>query len=1097
MRFLPSLTSLSMYLDFPTLMGGVAWFVLLGWLAYTLLRWKEPQAKWTGASWGTFISLFFLTFAASLLIGFRLISPNGLPIPNLPAEPGAAMMLFSAIPWTLAGGLLGPVGAAILGIFAGLLRGAYETYNLFTMLEMGFIAAWFSMSVRQRYRTHLYGILRQPLVAALLLIPARAIFYVLGAFFTLDAPAAARLDFALSNVGVSVLAFAGEMVVAGIVAQAASAFFPKLWGGKQPLQPSPIERSLETRFVFGTGAFIAIILLTLLIQDWQVAGQAARTMLEDRLSSTASAASDSVPFFLETGQSLAKQIASDPRLLESNGADLSALLGQRIQTVPYFDQVFLLESDADPAKRILISGYPADAVANFTISAEEEIGLQRAASGVPSQTYSLPPTAANPSARVSFLTLVPNPGGKNRLLIARTTLESNPLTQPLLNTLTSVNELRGSGMLLDENNRILYHSTAGQMLAVYSGSIQPGMQEVTASSGVRELVYYQPVRGHPWAVVLTIPAQEAQQLALEIALPLSVMILGLALVAMLFLRFGLRTVTGSLQTLAVEADRIAQGKLDHPLLVDGVDEIGQLRRAFEQMRASLQARLDELNRLLFVSQSASSSLDMQDALQPVMEGVLATGASCVRIVLEPGNLPESPAEMSKIFSLGQGGKKYAHLDEQVLEVAQMREKLVVPSLVHSRELPVNLSMENPGALLAVGLRHENRYYGVLWAAYDQPRPFSEADVRFVITVTGQAALAVSNAYLFLNVEASRRQLEAILNSTPDPVLVTDHRNRLLLANRAAIQAMGLNQERAAGQPTERVIQQRVLFDLLESSAEGQQSAELLLPDKRTYLATASTVKVEGRSAGRVCILRDVTYFKELDTMKSEFVATVSHDLRSPLTLMRGYATMLDMVGDLNEQQQGYVKKIISGVENMARLVNNLLDLGRIEVGVGLEVESVPVLDILERVTGPLQHQAASKNITLTVELPRDMPHAVQADGALLHQAVYNLVENAIKYTPDGGRVTVSAHSAADQLTFEISDSGIGILDEDMPRLFEKFYRGSQREARAQHGTGLGLAIVRSIAERHGGKVWVESKGGKGSTFHLQIPLAQPKVAPLS
>lgn len=1091
MRFLPSLTSLSIYLAAPTPIGVGAWLALAGLLVYTLFRWREAQFKWTAASWGILLGLFILTPLASLFIGFRLVSPGGLPLPNLPAEPGSSMMLLSAIPWTLAGGLLGPVGAAVLGAFAGLLRGAYETYNYFTLLEMAFVAAWFSMAVRQRYRTGLYAVLRQPLVAALILIPVHAIFYVVGAFFTLDTAAAARLDFALSNVGVSTLAFAGEMLVAGLVAQVAAMSFPKVWGGRQPLQPSPIERSLEARFVFGTGAFIAIILLTLLIQDWQVAGQAARTLLEDRMSSTASAAADSVPFFLETGQSLAAQIASDPRLLELSGAELSAFLGQRIQTLPYFDQVFLL----DPSTRTVLAGYPFDAAAGFMLSPEEEIGLQRAAGGVPSQTYSLPPSAADGAARVSFLALVQNPGGANLLLIARTKLESNPLTKSLLNTLGSVNDLNGSGVLLDENNRILYHSTAGQTLAPYTGPTEPGMQEITASSGVRQLVYYQPVLGHPWAVALTIPSQEAQQLALEIALPLSLMILGLALVALVFLRFGLRAVTGSLQTLAVEADRIAQGKLDHPLLVDGVDEIGQLRRAFEQMRASLQARLDELNRLLFVSQSAASSLEMQDALQPVLEGVLATGASCVRIVLEPGNLPETPAEMPSSYSLGATSKRYAHLDEQVLDAAQLREKIVIPALARSRELPVNLSMDNPGALLAVALRHESRYYGVLWAAYDQPRAFSESDVRFVITVAGQAALAVSNAYLFLNVEASRRQLEAILNSTPDPVLVTDHRNRLLLANRAAMQAMGLNREQTAGQPTERVVQQRVLFDLLESSVEGQQSAELLLPDKRTYLATASTVKVEGRSVGRVCILRDVTYFRELDTMKSEFVATVSHDLRSPLTLMRGYATMLDMVGDLNEQQQGYVRKIISGVENMARLVNNLLDLGRIEVGVGLEVENVSVLDILERVTGPLQHQAAAKNITLTVELPRDMPHAVQADGALLHQGVYNLVENAIKYTPDGGQVTVSAHSSADQLTFQIADSGIGISKEDMPRLFEKFYRSSQREARAQQGTGLGLAIVRSIAERHGGKVWVESEIGRGSTFYLQVPLVQPRSSP--
>jgi signal transduction histidine kinase len=202
--------------------------------------------------------------------------------------------------------------------------------------------------------------------------------------------------------------------------------------------------------------------------------------------------------------------------------------------------------------------------------------------------------------------------------------------------------------------------------------------------------------------------------------------------------------------------------------------------------------------------------------------------------------------------------------------------------------------------------------------------------------------------------------------------------------------------------------------------------------------------------------------------------------------------MLEMVGELNEQQQGYVKKIISGVENMSRLVNNLLDLGRIDLGVGLQVEHVTVLDIIERVTSALQLQANQKNITLTVELAKDMPHAVEADQALLHQAVYNLVENAIKYTPDNGRVTIRTSSQPDSLVFTIVDSGIGIPDDDLPRLFEKFYRGKQREARAQHGSGLGLAIVNSIAESHGGRVWVNSTVGEGSTFHLLIPLTQPK-----
>ena len=145
---------------------------------------------------------------------------------------------------------------------------------------------------------------------------------------------------------------------------------------------------------------------------------------------------------------------------------------------------------------------------------------------------------------------------------------------------------------------------------------------------------------------------------------------------------------------------------------------------------------------------------------------------------------------------------------------------------------------------------------------------------------------------------------------------------------------------------------------------------------------------EGRPMGRVCILRDVTSFKEIDTMKSEFVATVSHDLRSPLTLMRGYATMLDMVGKLNEQQHGYIKKIISGVENMSRLVSNLLDLGRIEVGVGLQVENVSVLDILERATSLLQLQASEKNISFEFGNPQEFPaHHRSRSGPLASGSV--------------------------------------------------------------------------------------------------------------
>ncbi len=1079
----------------PTLAGWLAWAALFAALAGFLYNKRKSQPAWGSKDWGLFLFLFILVPLFNLFIGVRLTFGSVRPLPGLPAEvPGSALMVLSAIPWMLGGGLLGPFAGAVLGAFAGLIRGAWDLYSLFPILEFAFLGVWFSINTRQRYRTPAYRLLRQPLTGALLLIPIHTLFYTLSALLTdwgASTHTTARLDFAISNALIITLAFGGEMLIGGLVAQIFSTAFSARWGINQPLQPSPGEKSLESRFIFAVSAFILLLLFSLLIGGWLITGQSARVLLEDRLSSGGESAAQSVPFFLGTGQSLAEQIAAEPGMIDSTGSDLTAILSSRIKAVPYFDQLIVM----DAVSRDVLAIYPEDTRSGFRLHAEEDSGILFATQGVLTQVYSIPSNSEATPSRISFLVAIVRENQVRRVLIGRTTIEGNPLTMPLVKSLDDMLDLEGSGMLVDDRNDIIYHSGDAQTLTQYEGQAgpEPFFYDNTAPDGTRQIVYYHPVEGHPWAVVMTVPARRAQQLALNISAPLALMIILLSAVALVLTRLGLRVVTRSLKGLAVEANRIAQGDLDHPLQVTGEDEVAQLRRAFEQMRVGLHARMEELNRLLRVSQDVASSLEMQDAVKPVLEAILSTGAKSVRVVLSPSVLPDTFVEPPSRFALGGSQDTYAHLDDQILDLAQSHEKVVLPNLTRSRELVLDPGLSQPLALLAVALRHENRYYGVVWAGYEQPRRFSDSDVRFVTTLAGQAALAVANAHLYLNAEASRRQLEAIINSSPDPVIVTDHRSRLLIANHAAASVLGQETgEAMSGMETEQVIKLRPLLALLQSTTSEGQSAEILLPDKRTYLATASPVLVEGRQIGRICIMRDVTYFKELDTMKSDFVSTVSHDLRSPLTLIRGYATMLETTGELNEQQVGYARKIVAGVESMTRLVNNLLDLGRIESGVGLQVENVSVLDIIERTTGALQLQALQKNIQLNVVLPKDMPHAVEADQALLHQAVYNLLENAIKYTPPNGRVAIRTLSQPGALVFVIEDSGIGIPAEDIPHLFEKFYRGREREARAQPGSGLGLAIVRSIAENHRGRVWVESVAGRGSAFYMQIPLAQSR-----
>jgi signal transduction histidine kinase len=277
--------------------------------------------------------------------------------------------------------------------------------------------------------------------------------------------------------------------------------------------------------------------------------------------------------------------------------------------------------------------------------------------------------------------------------------------------------------------------------------------------------------------------------------------------------------------------------------------------------------------------------------------------------------------------------------------------------------------------------------------------------------------------------------------------------------------------------------------------------ELSLSDGRTLYASVSAILSADRERlGRVAVMRDITHLKELDELKSDFVATVSHDLRSPLTFMRGYTTMLPTVGELNQEQRQYVERILRGISQMSNLVDNLLNLGRIEAGVGLEREPCHLGAVLARAVDSMRARAAAKGVTLRTEvMSRSSPGSdevaiVSGDAALLRQAITNLVDNAIKYTLSGGTVTVGLGVRTGErrrrAVVTVSDTGVGIAPEDQVRVFEKFYRVKRRDAPDVSGTGLGLAIVKSIVDRHGGEVWVDSELNEGATFTISLPLSR-------
>ncbi|MCK4831803.1 MAG: hypothetical protein KAS81_03505, partial [Anaerolineales bacterium] len=244
---------------------------------------------------------------------------------------------------------------------------------------------------------------------------------------------------------------------------------------------------------------------------------------------------------------------------------------------------------------------------------------------------------------------------------------------------------------------------------------------------------------------------------------------------------------------------------------------------------------------------------------------------------------------------------------------------------------------------------------------------------------------------------------------------------------------------------------------------------------------------DSQAMGSVAVLRDITHLKEVEEMKTEFVDTVSHDLRSPLTYMCGYATMLPMIGELSPKQKEYVGKILSSIDQMTQLIDDLLGLARIESDADLPVQPVQIAELVKAVANGHRTHAVSKGLALNVDVADQLP-TIMGDPTLLRQAFANLIDNAIRYTPLG-EVTLRAHLGAGQVIIQVQDTGPGISQADQAHLFERFSRVKRRDSLETKGAGLGLAIVKSIIERrHGGRVWVESRLGAGSNFFVTLPI---------
>ena len=402
---------------------------------------------------------------------------------------------------------------------------------------------------------------------------------------------------------------------------------------------------------------------------------------------------------------------------------------------------------------------------------------------------------------------------------------------------------------------------------------------------------------------------------------------------------------------------------------------------------------------------------------------------------------------------------------------------------------------------------ENAVEAMRNGAYDFiAKPFTPDQLRIVvrramdkINLEREAErLRMERAKSLQDVANEKSKTLTIINQMADGVLVTDQHGCIVLNNPAVTRMLGLEEESPLGKHLSEWTGSDDLTQMLnkvlcmESFQDRGISQELAWgdPPKRFFVAHAAPVRNEkGEIFGSVTVFNDVTWLKELDRMKSEFVDMVSHELRSPLSSIRQKLSLIvdGLTGEVNEEQEQIVSRVQHRIDGLIGMISNLLDLSRIESGrLVQQKERIALSEIIDEAMDLITQEAEKKGLTCEVATDAQL-FPLHADRQSLETVMINLLSNAVKYNREGGRVSVSAHNRGEFVEIQVADNGVGISEEDLPRIFDKSYRIRSEYTRKVIGSGIGLPLVKAIVEAHFGSITVESETGKGTTFTVLLP----------
>ncbi len=532
---------------------------------------------------------------------------------------------------------------------------------------------------------------------------------------------------------------------------------------------------------------------------------------------------------------------------------------------------------------------------------------------------------------------------------------------------------------------------------------------------------------------------------------------------------------------------------------------------------NLLSRATDLSALLTLVETATQSLDtdkiLNDTLDKSLE-VLRFDVGYIRIL--------DPETRTMVVRVGKGSR-LPEIQYSTVPIDSPRRHLA--SIIFKTREPYicldvrkdkkfnNRSMEREGAISAafIPIMSKTRILGIITLGSRKFHKFTKREINLLKAFGSQLGAALKNAQLYDEVNNGKAYIENLVENAGDAIISTDLEDQILTWNRGAEVIFGYSKEE--------VVSKNLTILLLPSDhreLEGMRNKVKLTgvirdlevrrkrKDGRIINVTVAVSPIKdnnGNVIGFLRLAKDITEkkrfeerLKELDRMKSDFVSNVSHELRTPLTSIKGSVdNMLDgITGPLNEKQNRYLTRIKSNSDRLSRLINDILDLSKSESGrFDLTPTDLPLVTLTQEVAESIRPVATEKLISLEVASP-DINLTAWADLDKVTQVLLNLIGNAVKFTPPYGKVGVAIQRNGNEwVQISVTDTGPGIQTDQVDKIFDKFYQVAQATKQIAKGTGLGLAICKAIVEMHGGRIWVESKLGKGSTFSFTLPAQQP------